>query len=76
MQSQTKAPDKSLPNTGVGLDFERFLSSVFIKGDEYGTRCTTLLTIDNKHTMQFIELSYDQHGNINAEVMREIQLLQ
>jgi|TARA_R110002096_G_scaffold61468_7_gene152770 uncharacterized protein with NRDE domain len=75
MQSQTKPPDALLPNTGIGLDFERFLSSVFIQGDEYGTRCTTLLTIDDKHAMQFIELSYDQQGNINAEVMQEIQLL-
>lgn len=44
LQDTTPAPDHELPDTGVGLDMERFLSSPFIKGTEYGTRATTIVT--------------------------------
>lgn len=40
------APDELLPDTGVGLEWERRLSPVFIAGTEYGTRCSTLLELD------------------------------
>ncbi len=36
-------PDASrLPDTGIGIDLERFLAPVFIRGNEYGTRASTL----------------------------------
>ena len=38
------APVEQLPNTGVGMAREKFLSPVFIAGDDYGTRASTLLT--------------------------------
>lgn len=34
--------DAALPDTGVGLERERFLSPIFIRGDAYGTRASTL----------------------------------
>lgn len=37
------APDGELPDTGVGLDHERRLSPLFIRGESYGTRASTLL---------------------------------
>ncbi|ORU89514.1 MAG: hypothetical protein A6F71_00670 [Cycloclasticus sp. symbiont of Poecilosclerida sp. M] len=73
LQSQERPNDKDLPDTGVGLEFERFLSSIFIQGEEYGTRCTTLLTIDDE-ALQFLELSYDPIGNITGEVQQQIAL--
>jgi uncharacterized protein with NRDE domain len=39
------APDVDLPATGVGEERERALSSAFIATAEYGTRCSTVLTI-------------------------------
>jgi uncharacterized protein with NRDE domain len=36
------APDAQLPDTGVGLDLERILAPVFIRGQQYGTRASTL----------------------------------
>ncbi|NLW05811.1 MAG: NRDE family protein [Pseudomonadaceae bacterium] len=39
----TPAQDKDLPNTYIGLEKERFLSSIFIKGESYATRTSTLL---------------------------------
>lgn len=53
------APDNLLPNTGVGLEHERMLSSLFIKSPNYGTRCSTLITIDHHHHIEFIERVYD-----------------
>ncbi|CAM3605915.1 NRDE family protein [Halomonas lysinitropha] len=38
------ADDDELPETGVGLEAERRLSSPFIVGQEYGTRASTWLT--------------------------------
>lgn len=74
MQSEKKPLDAQLPHTGVGLEFERFLSTIFIRGENYGTRCTTLLTIDKENSLQFVELSYDKDGHITSEVMQEIEL--
>ncbi|HEX5960059.1 MAG TPA: NRDE family protein [Rhodanobacteraceae bacterium] len=39
------APDAELPDTGVGLELERRLSSVFVRGKDYGTRATTLIAL-------------------------------
>lgn len=37
------APDGELPQTGVGLEWERRLSPAFIRGDAYGTRSSSIL---------------------------------
>ncbi|MEN7550888.1 NRDE family protein [Rapidithrix thailandica] len=52
------APDSQLPQTGVGLEMERQLSPKFIKMERYGTRCSTVLTIDRKKTVMFTERTY------------------
>ncbi len=42
----TLAADEDLPNTHIGLETERVLSSIFIKGDNYATRTSTLVWQD------------------------------
>jgi len=37
------APDSALPDTGIGLEWERLLSAIKISGDHYGTRASSLL---------------------------------
>jgi uncharacterized protein with NRDE domain len=39
-------PEKSLPRTGVSLEWERLLSSAFVRAPGYGTRSSTLVMID------------------------------
>ena len=39
----TLAADANLPETGIPLEWERTLSAAFIRGRNYGTRCSTLL---------------------------------
>ena len=72
MQSTERPSDEELPKTGVSLEFEQFLSSVFIQGDDYGTRCTTLLTIDHSNTMKFTELTYNVEGSESSRVQQII----
>ncbi len=54
--------DKELPNTGVGLEWERRLSPAFIVSPEYGTRSSTLLFIQSDGRVRFIERSFKQAG--------------
>jgi uncharacterized protein with NRDE domain len=53
------APDEKLPDTGVGLEKERMLSSMFIKSPNYGTRCSTVLMVDRMNDVYFSERVYD-----------------
>lgn len=53
------APDDQLPDTGVGLERERMLSSMFIKSPNYGTRCSTVVLIDHSDNVYFSERVYD-----------------
>jgi uncharacterized protein with NRDE domain len=41
------APDARLPDTGVGLELERLLSPPFVRGPRYGTRCSTVVLVDD-----------------------------
>jgi len=40
---ETQPPDTALPDTGIGLDLERRLAPIFIRGEKYGTRAASLL---------------------------------
>jgi uncharacterized protein with NRDE domain len=43
------ATDAELPDTGIGLERERFLSSAFIVGLTYGTRSSTVMILGRQH---------------------------
>ena len=53
------AKDQQLPETGIGLERERALSSMFIKTPDYGTRCTTVVLVDQQNQVSFSERTYD-----------------
>ncbi len=57
-----RAPDDELPDTGVGLAAERFLSAPFIVGPEYGTRCSTVLIVRADGEAVFHERTFDPTG--------------
>jgi uncharacterized protein with NRDE domain len=69
MQNESRALDESLPNTGIGIDRERALSSMFIKTEGYGTRCSTVLLINCSGEAQFIERTYNLN-NFSFETRR------
>ncbi len=58
MLDDTEAEEYLLPRTGVSLEWERRLSSIFIRGESYGTRSTTVIIVDDHNHVQFIERSF------------------
>jgi uncharacterized protein with NRDE domain len=60
--------DDRLPDTGVGIEWERILSPIFIAGPGYGTRSSTLLLIDREDRVTFLERTHDsvraQHKDV------------
>jgi len=61
-------PDDQLPRTGVDLEWERRLSSVFVRGPDYGTRCSTIVAVDAQGEAQFDEWTWDAAGEESGRV--------
>lgn len=51
-------PDEHLPQTGIPLDWERLLSSAFVKSPDYGTRGSTVLSIGRDGWAAFDEQTW------------------
>lgn len=51
-------PDAHLPQTGVPLEWERLLSSAFVKSPDYGTRSSTVLCIGQDAWVTFDEQTW------------------
>ncbi|HEY9112559.1 MAG TPA: NRDE family protein [Rhodanobacteraceae bacterium] len=58
----TIAPDAELPDTGVGIQRERQLSPLFVRGALYGTRATTLIALDRAGGGWIIERRFGPEG--------------
>lgn len=58
MLDEAKAPDDLLPQTGVPYEWEKELSSMCIKTETYGTRCSTVVVWDKQGGIYFEERSY------------------
>lgn len=61
---QTRTTDDLLPQTGVPIEWERKLSSIFIQSEEYGTRSSTLLLIDKHHQAHWQEHTFANNGQV------------
>ncbi len=55
-------PDDDLPNTGVPLNWERLLSAIFVKSDDYGTRASTVLVCDKEGGISLEERRFGVRG--------------
>lgn len=60
-------PDSELPDTGVGLERERWLSSAFIRGESYGTRASTVVAIDHDGRGVVVERRFGPMGREEGE---------
>jgi uncharacterized protein with NRDE domain len=58
LEDTEMAPDDQLPDTGIGIGYERVLSSIFIKSPEYGTRSSTVLLVDKDNQVTFVERGF------------------
>ena len=59
LDDRRPAPDEALPDTGLDRDRERMLSPIFIEGDRYGTRASTVLRIAGDGTVTFVERTFE-----------------
>ena len=61
--------DEELPNTGVGLEWERILSPLFITSDLYGTRCSSILLWTHTGQITFLERTFDKQAQGKPEII-------
>ena len=59
--------ESALPDTGIGLELEKFLAPVFIRGNEYGTRASTLAYTSDDGTVTLRERRFGPRGFAEGE---------
>lgn len=65
-------PDEMLPETGVELEWERRLSPIFITGEKYGTRASTIVLMNKSHEFRFLEQTYGPFGQKKTRADKQI----
>ena len=66
--------DASLPSTGVGIEWERRLSAALITGADYGTRSSTVMTVDAHGEIGFEEHTLDADGHVIENRVERLQV--
>jgi uncharacterized protein with NRDE domain len=66
LSNDAVAPDDALPNTGVGIEWERVLSPALIVTTRYGTRASTILSVANSGGVSFEERSRANDGAVSS----------
>lgn len=74
LRDRRHAGDDDLPDTGVARDLERMLSPIFIESPSYGTRCSTIVTIDTAGRLCFHERRFDDGGAVTGDTRYEFEL--
>jgi uncharacterized protein with NRDE domain len=74
LRDDTIHPDDQLPRTGVSLEWERLLSSAFVKAPGYGTRSSTLMLMNRDGTLVFDEQTWLEGGRAGGRVRFRLRL--
>lgn len=74
LRDQTTFPDEELPHTGVGVELERILSPIFINGEHYGTRASTIILLRRDGQIHFVEQSYGPNAVLQGRKDEMIHL--
>ncbi len=64
LADEERAADAELPDTGLPLELERAVSSIFIPGERYGTRCSTVLLVGSDGRVHFEERTFPSGGSV------------
>lgn len=67
LADRAPAADVELPDTGVGLERERMLSSPFIVSPNYGTRSSTIMALHADGRGELHERRFDPRGEATGE---------
>ncbi len=68
------ASDGELPDTGVGIAWERRLASPLIIGADYGTRSSTVLTATDEGALRFEERTLAADGDVVELHVEQLRL--
>lgn len=74
LSNDAVAPDDALPNTGVGIEWERMLSPALIVSGKYGTRASTILSIANNNAVSFDEHTRAIDGSVSHVAKFDFEL--
>ena len=74
LRDDEPAPDEQLPKTGLSLEWERLVSSAFVRAGDYGTRSSTLIRIDQRRRACFDEWTWDSAGTNAGRVSLQFEL--
>jgi uncharacterized protein with NRDE domain len=75
MADRVRPDDRDLPDTGVGIEIERIVSSAFVSSPTYGTRAMTIIMVDRGNQVQFWEHSLESANPANwHQVYYEFQV--
>jgi uncharacterized protein with NRDE domain len=67
LRDEALPPDEELPDTGIGLELERRLSPVFIRGDKYGTRAGSLVLRHADGSLVLRERRFGPSASVDGE---------
>jgi len=67
MEDMTQAQDEYLPQTGVSYEWEKVLSSAFIRTPNYGTRSSSLIRVRKDGHFEVIEKRFDADKEIGTQ---------
>lgn len=68
LRDRSQPPRVLLPDTGIGVDWELLLSSIFIVGPGYGTCASSALLLGVDGQIELVERSYGRDGQTTGEV--------
>jgi len=63
LADRSQSPDDELPDTGVGLHWERILSPLFISSPDYGTRSSSVVLLDKSGRVSIRERTFFNTGD-------------
>ncbi|MGD2271411.1 MAG: NRDE family protein [Desulfobacterales bacterium] len=72
LEDNAVPPDEDLPQTGVGLEWERTLSPLFISSTVYGTRSSSILLVKKNGRVTFVERTFNRKkdGAVSTETRK------
>lgn len=59
LNNRQHPPEDQLPDTGVGMEWERILSPLFIESDIYGTRSSSVIRMGKEGKTHFAERTFE-----------------
>jgi uncharacterized protein with NRDE domain len=68
LDDKVQAETDLLPDTGIGLERERLLSSIRISLPGYGTRVSTILAINEEGQVQFFEKTFETPFAVDGQI--------